>query len=182
MYFSRTNVKRIARWDLQKRKKVVQMHFNPGSTFWICLTIVHLQHMESICKAWISSYFAAMRSERRVTAARTVKCISSAYAKLMLLPLPLTPATIFLRRLLEREPKKDVTKAYAMHMKYIWIDEDDNENLKRRWGFDSIWHMLSDHTWACSCLALSFECRDDEDRLIFNQHTLSICCSLEWWT
>jgi len=74
-----------------------------------------------------------------VTAARTVKCVNSAYAKLMLcLPLLLTPATVFLRRLLEREPKKDFSKAYAMHMKYIRIDEDDDENLKR--GFGSAWH------------------------------------------
>jgi len=87
----------------------VQKQFNPGSTFWIYLTIVHLQHIRSMSKVWIPSYFAAMRSERRVTAARTVKCVSSAYAKLMLcLPLPLTPATVFLRRLLEREPKKEI--------------------------------------------------------------------------
>jgi hypothetical protein len=45
-----------------------------------------------------------------------VRYSSSAYAKLMLyIPLPLAPATIFLRRLLERESKKDFSKAYAMH-------------------------------------------------------------------
>jgi hypothetical protein len=38
---------------------------------------------------------------------------------------------MFLRRLLERESKKDFSKAYAMHMKYIRVDEDDDENLKR---------------------------------------------------
>ncbi len=94
--------------------------------------------MRSICKAWIPFYFAAMRSERRVTAATTVKCVSSAYAKLMLcLPLPLAPAAVFLRflrRLLEGGPKKDFSKAYAVHMEYI-LDEDGDENLKRGWGF-----------------------------------------------
>ncbi len=85
--------------------------------------------MRSICKAWIPSYFAAMRSERRVMTPGTVKCVSSAYAMLMLcLSLPLTSATIFLRRLLEKELKKDFSKAYAMHMKYIQTNEDDDEN------------------------------------------------------
>ncbi len=99
--------------------------------------------MRSICKAWIPSYFAAMRSERRVMTPRTVKCVSSAHAMLMLcLSLPLTSATIFLRRLLEKELKKDFSKAYAMHMKYIQINEDDDENPKRRWEFDSIWHKI----------------------------------------
>ncbi len=64
---------------------------------------------------------------------RTVKCVSSAYAMLMLcLSLPLTSATIFLRRLLKKELKKDFSKAYAMHMKCIQTNEDDDENPKRR--------------------------------------------------
>ncbi len=64
---------------------------------------------------------------------RTVKCVRNEHAVLMLcLSLPLTSATIFLRRLLEKESKKDFSKAYAMHMKYIQINEDDDENPKRR--------------------------------------------------
>jgi hypothetical protein len=42
-----------------------------------------------------------------------VKCVSSAYAKLMLcVPLPLA---------LEGESKKDFSKAYAMHMNFIYL-------------------------------------------------------------
>ncbi len=80
-----------------------------------------------------------MRSERRVMAATTVKCVSSAYAKLMLcLPLPLAPAAVFLGflgRLLEGGPKKDFSKAYAVRMEYIRVDEDGDEDLERGWGF-----------------------------------------------
>ncbi len=45
-----------------------------------------------------------------------MKCVSSAYAKLMLcISLLLTSVMIFLRHLLEKESKKDFSKAYAMH-------------------------------------------------------------------
>ncbi len=94
----------------------------------------HMQSMDSVLLC---------RNAFRATcdAATTVKCVSSAYAKLMLcLPLPLASATVFLRflrRLLEKGSKKDFSKAYAMHMKYIRVNEDNDENLKRRGEFGS---------------------------------------------
>jgi hypothetical protein len=77
-----------------------------------------------------------MCSERRVTAATTVKCVSSAYAKLMLcLPLPLAPAGRCSwgswGACLREDLRKIFSKAYAVHMEYIRVDEDGDENLER---------------------------------------------------
>ena len=51
---------------------------------------------------------------------------------MLCLSLLLTSATMFLRRLL------NLRKILAKHMlKYIRVDEDDDENLKRGFGFGS---------------------------------------------
>jgi len=52
--------------------------------------------------------------------------------------LPLSSAEAFLMRLIEKESKRNMSKTYTKHIKYLRINEKSKKNLKREQELNSI--------------------------------------------